>query len=121
MPNMSAMNSWSRAWVSVASTVSRRSLIGESLRLAGRLAFVACQLTLQAGAHDNLSREFLGFDNFAGFHETRQATETVLTSPELHSHIEFKELIVSWNAQSSEGGYLIMDARALNEHAATKY
>jgi hypothetical protein len=68
-----------------------------------------------------LGRQFMGWDRFTEFQQVKRAAETVLTSPELASRIDFTEMIVSWNAKLPEQGYLIVEARAFHEGAATKY
>ena len=83
---------------------------------------VAVTLTLDAGTDPAfLGRQFMGWDRFTEFQQVTQHSQTALTSPEFRARIDFTEMIVSWNAELPEQGYLIVEARAFHEEAATKY
>jgi hypothetical protein len=68
-------------------------------------------------------RQFIGFDSFTNFVETRGSLpeQIVLTSPALSSAIKFNEVIVSWNAELQNDSYLDVEARAVNADTTTKY
>jgi hypothetical protein len=116
MPKMSATSFWSRAVAPAAPHVSR-----PGWRPCRLVLYLAWCLATAAAAQDRLGREFLGFDDFAAFRKTTLGTELVLTSPQLHSYIAFKELIASWNAEVPQGAYLAVEARILYDHSTTKF
>ena len=66
-------------------------------------------------------RQFVSWDQFTEFQRVTQRSQTVLTSPEVQGHIDFTEMIVSWNAELPEQGYLIVEARGFHEGIPTKY
>ncbi len=72
---------------------------------------------------DARGRQFVGFYSVSNFTEAPDSLlgETVLSSPVIVARINFNELIVSWNAETPKGCYLIIEARALYSRATTKY
>lgn len=72
---------------------------------------------------DARGRQFLGLDSVSSFAETNGANpgERILTSPIIQARINFNEVIVSWNAETPENSYLVIEARALESSAITKY
>ena len=73
--------------------------------------------------HTDRACQFLGFDSFESFTETQGTSpgETVLSSPVITAHIDFTELIASWNAALSSNAYLVVEARALYPAGVTRY
>ena len=76
-----------------------------------------------ASAFDARGGQFIGFTNFSAFEKSPGArpSEIVLTSPEIVSHINWQELIASWNAETPDSAYLKIEARAIYPAASTKY
>ena len=74
-------------------------------------------------AIDARGRQFVAFESFNSFTETHGslAGETVLTSAPILAGIHFNEVIVSWNAEAHQDSYLIIEARASQSNAPTKY
>jgi hypothetical protein len=72
---------------------------------------------------DTRGSQFLGFSRFANFDRCGgpHAGEVVLTSPVLLARVNYDELIASWNADTPDGTYLKIEARALYTERATKY
>jgi hypothetical protein len=65
---------------------------------------------------------FTGLENFSNFeHSTNANGESVLLSPVIKSHIEWNELIVSWNATAPNGTYLKIDARPISSGRTSKF
>src|ERR1051325_1270413 len=70
---------------------------------------------------DSLS-DFVSLTKFSDFRRsTSTNNETVLTSPEIKSAIEWNELIVSWNADAPSGTFLKVEACAFGQEHATKF
>jgi len=88
--------------------------------LAAFLAMVAAAADLPS---DPRGRQFIGFASFENFATTPGPgpDQTLLTSPETNARIEFDEVILSWNARTPSGSYLVFEARALYTNSATKY
>ena len=102
--------------------IERRSSIAHWVVLIFVSCWVPAPLLLDAATDPPfLGRQFMGWDRFTEFQRVTRDSQTVLTSPEVHAHIDFTELIVSWNAKLPEQGYLIVEARAFHGEAATKY
>jgi hypothetical protein len=78
---------------------------------------------LNASAFDARGNQFIGFNHFAAFEKSRgpKPGELVLTSPVLVARINWNELIASWNADTPDGTYLRVEARALYPANTTKY
>jgi hypothetical protein len=84
-----------------------------------------------AGAHaSNASGEsscrgsqFIGFTNFSDFEKlpADQLGQSILTSPEIATCIDWQELIVSWNAEMARDASLRIEARPLDPESATHY
>jgi hypothetical protein len=68
-------------------------------------------------------REFLAVTRFKDFTETHGSSpqEIVLTSPVIHSRINFNEVIVSWNANLQRDSSLVVEARAVYPERTTSY
>ncbi|PYJ04010.1 MAG: hypothetical protein DME25_10680 [Verrucomicrobia bacterium] len=110
------------------------------LAAAGCLAFG----TPGALAFDARGGQFIGFKDFSAFRKAAAGrvsgdgggelrggaspnsddelpAEVVLTSPEIAAHVQWDELIVSWNAEMPAGAYLKVEARAVYPDCATRY
>jgi hypothetical protein len=88
------------------------------------LAAVGLALTAApAWGFDNRGGQFIGFTHFSAFEQTAGARrgEIVLTSPQIAARIHWDELIASWNAETPEGTYLKIEARAIYPAGPTKY
>jgi hypothetical protein len=72
---------------------------------------------------DARGEQFIAFTHFRGFERARgsRVGEIVLTSPLIEPRIHWNELIASWNAQSTEGTYLKVEARAFYPDHTTKF
>src|SRR2546426_11878468 len=72
---------------------------------------------------DARGRQFVAFDSFGSFAQTdgSHPGEKVFTSPVIVARINFEEVIVSWNAETAEDSYVVVEARALYTNAPTKY
>jgi hypothetical protein len=93
-------------------------------RLAlGLMLACACLPNLNASAFDARGNQFIGFNHFSAFEKSRgpKPGELVLTSPVLVARINWNELIASWNADTPDGAYLRVEARALYPANTTKY
>jgi hypothetical protein len=66
-------------------------------------------------AFDARGGQFIGFKSFSAFEKSpgARAGETVLTSPEIVARLNWDELIASWNAETPDGAYLKIEARAI--------
>ncbi len=91
----------------------------------GLLLAVACLAlaSTPASAFEARGDQFIGFKSFSAFARTTGAHlgETVLTSPEIVARINWDELIASWNAETPDGAYLKVEARAIYPAGPTKY
>jgi hypothetical protein len=76
-----------------------------------------------ASAFDARGGQFVGFKSFSAFEKSPGARsgETVLTSPEIVARLNWDELIASWNAETPDGAYLKIEARAIYAAGPTKY
>ena len=76
-----------------------------------------------ASALDARGDQFIGFKSFSAFEQSpgARSDETVLTSPEIVARINWDELIASWNAETPDGAYLKVEARAIYPTGPTKY
>jgi hypothetical protein len=93
-------------------------------RLELLVAAVCLALTATpALALDARGGQFIGFKSFSDFAKTAGAHrgEIVLTSPQILARINWDELIASWNAETPEGAYLKIEARAIYPAGPTKY
>jgi hypothetical protein len=93
-------------------------------RLGLPLAAVCLALaTAPASGIDARGGQFIGFKSFSAFERTAgtHPGEIVLTSPEIVAHIKWDELIASWNAETPDGAFLKIEARALYPAGPTKY
>jgi hypothetical protein len=95
---------------------------------AGRLSLLLvgaglALLTTPAWGIDARGGQFIGFKSFSAFEKTAGAHpgEIVLTSPEIVARINWDELIASWNAETPDGAFLKIEARALYPAGPTKY
>jgi hypothetical protein len=98
--------------------------LNKSVAVVGLAWFLAgCQAHATDLSPDPRGRQFIGFGSFESFSRTNLpgSAETVLTSPELKARIKFDEVIVSWNAQTPSGSFLVFEARALYDKSATRY
>jgi hypothetical protein len=79
--------------------------------------------TAPAADFDARGGQFIGFRSFAAFQQSlgARAGELVLTSPTIVAHIHWDELIASWNADTPDGAYLKIEARALYPAGPTRY
>jgi hypothetical protein len=88
------------------------------------LAVASLALTAApAFGFDTRGGQFIGFKSFSAFEKTPGARrgEIVLTSPQMLARIHWDELIASWNAESPDGAYLKVEARAIYPAGPTKY
>jgi len=94
-------------------------------RKLGRLLPAVCfaLTTKPAAAFDARGGQFIGFKSFSAFEQSSSARagEIVLTSPTIVARINWDELIVSWNAETPDGAYLKIEARAIYPAGPTKY
>ena len=93
-------------------------------RLGLLLATVCLALaTTPASGLDARGGQFIGFKSFSAFEKSAgtHAGEIVLTSPEIVARIRWDELIASWNAETPDGAFLKIEARALYPAEPTKY
>ena len=76
-----------------------------------------------AAAFEARGSQFIGFKSFSAFEKSpgARAGETVLTSPEIVARLNWDELIASWNAETPDGAYLKIEARAIYPAGPTKY
>ena len=76
-----------------------------------------------ASAFDARGGQFIGFKSFSAFEQSPGAHsgETVLTSPEIVARINWDELIASWNAETPDGAYLKIEARAIYPAGPSRY
>jgi hypothetical protein len=76
-----------------------------------------------ASALDARGGQFIGFKSFSAFNKSPGARpgETVLTSPQIVARLNWNELIASWNAETPDGAYLKVEARAIYPAGPTKY
>jgi hypothetical protein len=76
-----------------------------------------------ASAFEARGGQFIGFKSFSAFEKSPGARsgEVVLTSPEIVARIKWDELIVSWNAETPDGAYLKIEARAVYPVGPTRY
>jgi hypothetical protein len=67
--------------------------------------------------------QFIGFTSFSAFAIARGEPpgETILTSPEIKTRIQWDELIASWNAEMPTHAYLQIEVRALYPGRMTKW
>jgi hypothetical protein len=100
-------------------------LIEMTLKFTKYLVVLAVTLSDQAvsGEADFRGRQFMGFDSFTNFVETRGSLpeQIVLTSPAISSAINFNEAIVSWNAALRNDSCLKVEARVASADSTTKY
>ncbi len=77
----------------------------------------------RALALDARGGQFIGFKSFSAFERSPGAHsgEMVLTSPVIVARINWDELIASWNAETAQGAYLKIEARAIYPAGPTKY
>lgn len=84
-----------------------------------------CTGLANAGAADFEARggQFIGFNGFSAFEKSRGSKpgEIVLTSPVIVARINWDELVASWNAETPDGTYLKVEARALYPTTTTRY
>ena len=111
----------------MTSNHSNRPLPGAAspwLKLRLLIPAVCLALTAtSASAIDARGGQFIGFKGFSAFTKTPGSYdgETVLTSPYIVACINWDELIASWNAETPEGAYLKIEARAIYPSGPTKY
>jgi hypothetical protein len=76
-----------------------------------------------APAFDARGGQFIGFKSFSAFDRSPGAHsgEIALTSPVIVARIKWDELIASWNAETPDGAYLKIEARAIYPAGPTKY
>jgi hypothetical protein len=79
--------------------------------------------TAPASGFDARGGQFIGFKGVSGFGKSAGAHpgEIVLTSPEIVARINWDELIASWNAETPDGAFLKIEARAVYPAGPTKY
>jgi Peptidase_C39 like family len=72
---------------------------------------------------DARGAQFIPFKSFSRFTKSPGANpgEVVLTSPEIHSRIQWNELIASWNVEMPTNTYLKVEARAIYPDHATRF
>ena len=93
-------------------------------KLARLLAATCLVLTsTTASTFDARGGQFIGFSSFSAFEHSPGARsgEVVLTSPTIAARIHWDELIASWNAETPDGAYLKIEARAIYPAGPTKY
>lgn len=86
---------------------------------------VLCILPMNSQAEDIGARgiQFVAFNSLSQFTKSTgaRAEETVLTSPEIATRIQWDELIASWNADMPADAALKIEVRAIYPKRATKY
>jgi hypothetical protein len=102
------------------SIVQERKAFLIGLLLAGMCLSQSAALAVD---FDLRGDQFIGFQNFSSFTKSTGARpgEVVLTSPEIIACIHWNELVASWNAETPDGAWLKVEARALYPGSATKY
>ena len=106
---------------------ANKSRPGENLpgRTLGFLLAAVCLALANtpAPAFDARGGQFVGFKSFSAFEKSPGAHsgEIVLTSPEIVARIHWDQLIASWNAETPDGAYLKIEARAIYPAGPTKY
>ena len=67
--------------------------------------------------------QFLPFKSFGDFTTSpgSNVNEIVLTSPEIKTHVQWDELIASWNAELKPDAYLKVEVRAIYTNRTTKW
>jgi len=94
-------------------------------RVLALLLLVICLAlaTATSFAFDARGGQFIGFKSVSAFERSPGAHsgEIVLTSPEIVARINWDELIASWNAETPQGAYLKIEARAIYPAGPTKY
>ena len=100
----------------------QRHRAGTSWLCCSQRACLALTATT-ASAFDARGGQFIGFRSFSAFEQSpgARAGEIVLTSPEIVARINWDELIASWNAETPDGAYLKVEARAIYPAGPTKY
>lgn len=90
--------------------------------LVGLMALNAT-MVVSTATPDARGIQFIAFKSFSCFVQSPGAEpeETVLTSPEIKTRIEWDELIVSWNADTPPEGWLKVEARAVYPDRPTKW
>jgi hypothetical protein len=80
-------------------------------------------VSVNASELDARGGQFVGFNSFSGFAKSRGSRpgELVLTSRVVDARINWDELIASWNADTPDGAYLRIEARAIYMQGPTKY
>jgi hypothetical protein len=88
---------------------------------AAGIGFLAC-LNSDAKPLEYRGAQFVPFKSFARFTKSDGASpgELALTSPEIHSHIQWNELIASWNIEMPTNTSLKVEVRAIYSGQATK-
>jgi hypothetical protein len=87
------------------------------------LSLAACVfLSVNAFSSETNFSHFIGIESFSSFTKSKnEAGETVLLSEDIHSPIEWNELVVSWNAKSPKGTFLTVEAAALFRDHKSKF
>src|SRR5207249_4873763 len=95
---------------------------GSALAFSFAFIFIGFSSTA-APAIDPRGCQFIGFKSFSAFEESKTDSplEIVLTSPPIAAHVNWDELIASWNAEMAESTYLKIEARAIYLERATKF
>jgi hypothetical protein len=86
--------------------------------IAGGALAVRC-----AVAKDARGGQFIGITNFTAFQHLNGARsgEAIWESPEIATSLSWDQLVVSWNVEMSEAGYLKVEARAIYPRHASGY
>ncbi|HWX19477.1 MAG TPA: C39 family peptidase [Candidatus Binatia bacterium] len=97
---------------------------GVSLNLVLLVALASLVVSKACAADfDARGGQFVGFHHFSGFKQSAggKPGEIVLTSPEIIARIPWNELVASWNADTPDGTYLKIEARAVYPTNSTKF
>jgi hypothetical protein len=78
-------------------------------------------LSLTAVALDHRGAQFIGLDDFSGFYRSTTNGVTTLISPEVHSAMAWKELVLSWNADAPSNSWINFEVRGFYKPRVTRY
>ena len=85
-------------------------------------ATIICGCKTVPPSTKNSFSNFVGLEKFSNFECAIGSGETILLSPLIQSHIPWNELIVSWNAKTPPGTFIVIEARVnLPDHQTRFY
>lgn len=85
--------------------------------------FLCCLSLGAALAEESRGAQFLGFSEFSSFQQSPgvNRNQSVLTSTQIVAHINWNQLVASWNADMPENTGLKIEARAVYPEGPTRY